>query len=33
MAYDEGLATRVREVLGDRPDLAEQQMFGGPTSL
>jgi hypothetical protein len=29
MAYDEGLATRVREVLGDRPGLAEKQMFGG----
>ena len=29
MAYDEGLATRVRELLGDRPGLAEKQMFGG----
>jgi hypothetical protein len=29
MAYDEGLATRVREVLGDRPGLAEKQMVGG----
>jgi TfoX N-terminal domain len=29
MAYDEGLATRVREVLGDRPGLAERRMFGG----
>ena len=29
MAYDEGLATRVREVLGDQPGLAEKQMFGG----
>ena len=29
MAYDEGLATRVREVLGDRPGLTEQQLFGG----
>ena len=29
MAYDDGLATRVREVLGDRPGLAEKQMFGG----
>jgi hypothetical protein len=29
MAYDEGLATRVREAIGDRPGLAEQQMFGG----
>jgi hypothetical protein len=29
MAYDEGLATRVRDVLGDRPGLAETRMFGG----
>jgi TfoX/Sxy family transcriptional regulator of competence genes len=29
MAYDEGLATRVRELLGDRPGLVEKQMFGG----
>ena len=29
MAYDEGLATRVRDALGDRPGLAEKQMFGG----
>jgi Rhodopirellula transposase DDE domain len=29
MAYDEGLATRIREAIGDRPGLAEQQMFGG----
>lgn len=29
MAYDEGLATRVREVLGERPGLAEMRMFGG----
>jgi hypothetical protein len=29
MAYDEGLATRVREVLGEQPGLAEKQMFGG----
>jgi len=29
MAYDEGLATRVRELLGDQPGLAEKQMFGG----
>ena len=29
MAYDEGLATRVREILGDRPGVAEKQMFGG----
>ena len=29
MAYDEGLAQRVRTVLGDRPDLEEKKMFGG----
>jgi hypothetical protein len=29
MAYDEGLAARIREAIGDRPGLAEQQMFGG----
>jgi TfoX/Sxy family transcriptional regulator of competence genes len=29
MAYDEGLATRVRDVLGDRPGLVEKTMFGG----
>jgi hypothetical protein len=29
MAYDEGLATRVREAIGDRPGLAEKQMFSG----
>ena len=29
MAYDEGLATRVREVLGELPGLTEKQMFGG----
>ena len=29
MAYDEGLATRVREVLDDQPGVAEKQMFGG----
>ena len=29
MAYDEGLATRVREILGDRPGVAEKQIFGG----
>jgi TfoX N-terminal domain len=29
MAYDEGLATRIREVIGDQPGLAEMQMFGG----
>ena len=29
MAYDEGLATRVREVLGYQPELVEKKMFGG----
>jgi hypothetical protein len=29
MAYDEGLAHRVREALADRPDLREKKMFGG----
>lgn len=29
MAYDEGLAQRVREVLADRGDVAEKKMFGG----
>jgi hypothetical protein len=29
MAYDEGLATRIRDAIGDRPGLAEKQMFSG----
>lgn len=29
MAYDEGLAQRVRETLASRSDLAERKMFGG----
>jgi TfoX/Sxy family transcriptional regulator of competence genes len=29
MAYDEGLAQRVRDVLGERPGLLERKMFGG----
>jgi TfoX/Sxy family transcriptional regulator of competence genes len=29
MAYDEGLAQRIREVLGDLPGLVEKKMFGG----
>jgi TfoX/Sxy family transcriptional regulator of competence genes len=29
MAYDEGLAQRVREILGDAPNLVEKKMFGG----
>jgi hypothetical protein len=29
MAYDEELADRIRALLGDRPGLTEQKMFGG----
>ena len=29
MAYDEDLANRVRELIGDEPGVAEQRMFGG----
>lgn len=29
MAFDEDLALRVRDVLGERPDLVERKMFGG----
>ncbi|KPK90997.1 MAG: RNA methyltransferase [Anaerolineae bacterium SM23_ 63] len=29
MAYDEGLAQRVRETLDDPPGLVEKKMFGG----
>jgi hypothetical protein len=29
MAYDEGLATRLRETIGDEPGLVEKKMFGG----
>jgi TfoX/Sxy family transcriptional regulator of competence genes len=29
MAYDEALAERIREQLGDEPNLTEQKMFGG----
>ena len=29
MAYDEELAERIRDLIGPRPDLAEQRMFGG----
>jgi hypothetical protein len=29
MAYDEALATRIREAIGDRSGVAEQRMFGG----
>lgn len=29
MAYDEELASRIREIVGDEPGLSEQRMFGG----
>ena len=29
MAYDEGLAQRIREALDERVDLTEKKMFGG----
>ena len=29
MAFDEGVAQRIREELGDRPDIVEKKMFGG----
>jgi TfoX/Sxy family transcriptional regulator of competence genes len=29
MAYDEGLAERVRQVLADNPEIKEKKMFGG----
>lgn len=29
MAYDEELADRIRELIGDEPGLTEQRMFGG----
>lgn len=29
MAYDEDLADRIRELLGDKSGVAEQKMFGG----
>ncbi|GMQ83126.1 MAG: TfoX/Sxy family protein [Rhodothermia bacterium] len=29
MAYDEGLAQRLREVFSDRSDIEEKKMFGG----
>ena len=29
MAYDEGVAQRVREILADRRDVIEKKMFGG----
>jgi hypothetical protein len=29
MAYDEGLAHRIRELLEEEPDFGEKKMFGG----
>jgi hypothetical protein len=29
MAYDEGVAQRIREALAERPDIVEKKMFGG----
>ncbi|HEX4865437.1 MAG TPA: TfoX/Sxy family protein [Acidimicrobiales bacterium] len=29
MAYDEDLANRIRELVGDHPSLSEKKMFGG----
>jgi TfoX/Sxy family transcriptional regulator of competence genes len=29
MAYDEGLATRIRDVLGEQSGVTEKTMFGG----
>ena len=29
MPYDDGLAHRIRRILGDRSDLEEREMFGG----
>jgi TfoX/Sxy family transcriptional regulator of competence genes len=29
VAYDEGLAQRIRELLDERPGLSEKRMFGG----
>jgi len=29
MAYDEGVATRIRELFVDREDIIEKKMFGG----
>jgi TfoX/Sxy family transcriptional regulator of competence genes len=33
VAYDEGLATRLRELIGDEPALVEKKMFGGLAML
>lgn len=33
MAYDEGLAQRIRDILIDRHDVVEKKMFGGLTFM
>jgi hypothetical protein len=33
VAYDEGLATRLRDLIGGEPGLAEKKMFGGLAML
>ena len=33
MAFDEGLAERIRAVLGERGDIQEKKMFGGLSFL
>jgi TfoX/Sxy family transcriptional regulator of competence genes len=33
MAYDEGLADRIRKALHDRDDIEEKKMFGGITFM
>lgn len=33
MAYDEGLAQRIREMLADHDDIVETKMFGGLSFL
>jgi hypothetical protein len=33
MAYDEGLASRIRDLIGPDPELTEKKMFGGLTFL
>ena len=33
MAYDEGLAARLRLLIGDEPGMAEKKMFGGLAML
>lgn len=33
MAYDEGLAARLRDLIGTKPGLTEKKMFGGLAML